>query len=156
MALLLSEEMRAWLRPGLAGFIGTVADNGRSELTRLWAVRAREGRDELEAYVLRCASSDLLANLVNGGRAALNLIHVPTYSSRMFKGDCSISTLEMDQRFVDTCISEAGAAFESIGMPPGTLATMLSHYDSHEMVGLLLEVDSVFDQSPKPGAGARL
>src|SRR3954454_9250992 len=100
---LLTEELRAWLRPGLAGFIATVAPNGRLEMSRLWAVRAREGRDELEAYVLRCGSLDLLSNLASGGRAALNLIHVSTYSSRMFKGACTISALERDQSFVDSC-----------------------------------------------------
>jgi hypothetical protein len=153
----LTSELRAWLTPGKAGMVAAVDPSGQPQITRVWAVRAHDQRDELEVYVLRAAALAVLDALANGGRAALNLIEVSNYRSRMFKGACEISPFDADSAFLDESLAALNRVFVSVGMAPASAERMLGHADApHAMVALRLQVDSVFDQSPKPGAGARL
>ncbi len=153
----LSPDLCAWLAPGLAGMIAAVDRSGRPQLARVWALRAANERDVIEVYVQRAASQALVESLSNGGRAALNLIEVTTYRSRMFKGACEVSTHEPDSAFLDENLAALNRAFHSVGMPSDAAHRMLWHSEEPtRMVELRLSVDSVFDQSPKPGAGARL
>jgi hypothetical protein len=153
----IAPELRAWLRPGLAGMIATADATGRPELSRIWALRVDPDRDRIEVYVQRTVAVRLLQNLAHSERAALNAVEVDTYRSRLFKGRCAVSAAPIDGALLEACLSAMGEAFSSVGMPPDAVSTILSHAEApRDMVGLVLEVDCVFDQSPKPGAGARL
>jgi len=153
----LSPELCAWLAPGLAGMIAAVDRSGQPQMARVWAVRGPKAGDVIEVYVQRAASRALVESLTNGGRAALNLIEVTTYRSRMFKGACEVSKRETDSAFLDENLAALNRVFHSVGMPVDAAQRMLSHSaEPLAMVELRLSVDSVFDQSPKPGAGARI
>jgi len=153
----LSAELRAWLVPGLAGTIAAVDRKHRPQLARVWSVRALDDADQLLVYVLRAASSGLLEGVESRGRAALNLIEVESYRSRLFKGPCRVSTAPIDAAFLDLSLTALNQAFQGVGMAPDTVERILGHSDSpRDMIALCLSVESVFDQSPKPGAGGRL
>lgn len=153
----ISPELRAWLRPGLAGMVAAADASGRPELSRIWALWVTPDRDRIEVYVQRSVAGRLLENLGHGGRAALNMVEVDTYRSRLFKGHCSVSPEPIDEALLEECLTAMNTAFLSVGMPEDAVRTILSHADAPtEMVRLVLDVDCVFDQSPKPGAGARL
>jgi hypothetical protein len=155
--MVISPDLREWLVPGLAGTVATVDRSGQPQLARVWATRLRDRGEVIEIYVLRSASPSLLDGLVGGGRAALNLIDVGSYRSRTFKGACEVGQLEPDPEFLQTYLNAMDRAFVGVGMPPGAVELMLSHCDEpRSMIALWLAVDSVFDQSPKPGAGVRL
>ena len=154
---LLSPELRAWLKPGLAGMVASTDALRRPQSVRLWALRARAESDVLEFCVQRSGSPKFFANLSNGGRVALNAIEVDSYRSRTFKGFCRISESAPDPAFVEESLGAMARAFTGVGMSEDSVQRMLSHSDPPgAMVALWLEVDSVFDQSPKQGAGARL
>jgi hypothetical protein len=137
--------------------LATVGRDGRPEATRIWAARFREGSDTLELCVHRSGSKKLLGILSAGGRVATNLIEVRSYRSRMFKGPCTISQSAVDPHYLQESLAAMQSEFVAVGLPDGALDQMLSHYDEpRAMAVLLLEVEAVFDQSPKRGAGARL
>jgi hypothetical protein len=153
----ISSELRAWLRPGLAGMVAAADASGRPELSRIWALWVDPDRDRIEVYVQRSVASRLLENLEGGSRAALNTVEVDTYRSRLFKGHCSVSAAPIDEALLDRCLVAMNAAFVSVGMPENAVPAILDHADApRDMVRLVMDVDCVFDQSPKPGAGARL
>jgi hypothetical protein len=129
----------------------------RPQSVRLWALRARADADVLEFCVQRSASPRFFANLSSGGRVALNAIEVDSYRSRTFKGFCRICEHAPDPAFVEQSLSAMQRAFAGVGMTEDSVQRILAHSDPPGvMVALSLEVDSVFDQSPKQGAGARL
>jgi len=154
--VMLSYELRDWLVPGLAGTIASVDVARQPQIARVWMARATEG-DVLEVYVLRLASLALVEAVVSGGRAALNLIHVATYRSRLFKGRCEVSAAGVDDAVLEQSLNALNRAFHDVGMPPDAALRLLGHSTApRDMVALSLSVESVFDQSPKRGAGARL
>lgn len=153
----ISSELREWLRPGLAGMVAAADRTGRPELSRIWAMRVDAERDRIEIYVQRSVSARLVQNLEQTGRAALNAVEVHTYRSRLFKGSCRISTAPIDEALLEASLSAMNEAFFSVGMPEDAVATILSHADEpRDMLALVLDVECVFDQSPKPGAGGPL
>lgn len=151
----LSAELRAWLQPGLAGVIAVADDGGRPHTVRLWAVRALDD-DRVEVYLQRAVAAPLLAIVGEGRRAAINLVEVASYRSRTIKGHLTPRHGPLDQALVDASIAAQDRAFASVGLPVGGAERMLSYAGSREMVALVMHADSVFDQSPRPGAGAPL
>jgi hypothetical protein len=153
----ISSDLRAWLSPGLAGTVATVDASGQPQLARVWAVRVDDRHDVIEVYVQRSSSLAFIAGIASGGRAALNLIEVCSYRSRMFKGACEVSPAEPDAVFLEENLTALNRAFGGVGMAAGSAQSMLSHSDApRSMVALRLTVECVFDQSPKSGAGGRL
>ena len=143
--------------PGLAGTIASVDRRHQPQIARVWSVRALGDSDQILVYVLRAASSALLEGIESSGRAALNLIEVSSYRSRLFKGTCRVSPEPIDAAFLDLSLAALNRAFHGVGMAPDTVERILAHSDApRDMIALCLTVESVFDQSPKPGAGKRL
>ena len=154
----LSPELRAFLVSGLAGTIAVARADGGLAMARIWAARAGEG-DVLEVFVQRSSGHEVIEALASPGRAAANLIDVPTYRSRSFKGVCALAPTDdqVDASFLEESLAAVEHAFQAVGMPGGSVERMLSHgSDPHAMAALRITVESVFDQSPKPGAGARI
>lgn len=152
----LSPPLRAWIVPGLAGVVAVVDADGMPRLARIWAVRAPDDGDLLEVYVQASSARGLLDALDRPRRAALNLIEVTTYRSRAFKGACERSLRDPDPAVIEESIAAFVRAFQSVGMSADSPQRMLAQGGGTEMAVLRLAVESVFDQSPKPGAGARL
>lgn len=153
----LTDELRTWLRQGLPGVVATVGADRRPEIVRVWAVRAVEGCDRLEAYVLRAGADRFLERLAEGTRVALNVIELPSYVSRAFKGTCEPFEEALDEAFHRSRLAAMNDAIVRVGMPDDAVERMRATFElPHRTIGLRIAVDGVFDQSPKPGAGARL
>lgn len=152
----LSPELRQWLKPGLLGVVATVDATGQPQIARHWAVRSLPETDVLEFYVPKTAAERFLQVLATESRAALNLIELPSYRSRTFKGACAVSGAAIEPALLADCVAAANQAMHAIGMPVDTVQRMAGSVDPQHFVALRLVVDSVFDQSPKPGAGAPL
>ena len=151
----LSPELRAWILPGLAGTIATVTSSLQPQMARVWAARAHPALDIIEVYALRSQVSTLLEG--TNRRIALSLIDVPTYRSRMFKGSYDVSPDQPDAALLQESLAEFNRAVASVGMAPDTAERILSHDDAPRLlVALRITAEIVFDQSPKPGAGAPL
>jgi len=136
--------------------VTVVRPDGLPEIARVWGARSAADPDGLEIDVQRAAAVGLLAALDAESRAAVNLIEIPSYRSRTFKGSCRLLPVPPDVALVEGNVQAVQAAFQSVGMPADATERMLSYGGGLNLVTLLITVDSVFDQSPKPGAGARL
>jgi len=152
----LSSELRAWVRPGLLGVVCTVDAAGRPQIVRHWGVRARAVADELEFYLCAAASVPCLLSLGQPTRVALNLIELPSYRSRTFKGQSIAVDATVDPDFLALSVEAAGRAMHSVGMARDAAERMLGPAEPARMVAVRMTVDSVFDQTPKPGAGCAL
>ena len=155
----LTEELRAWLQPGLAGALATLDPTGQPEMARFYALRALATRDVLEVYLLRCGSEKVVAQLARGARVVVNAIEVSTYRSRSFKGHGELGDAELasDDPAARASLEAMGRAFSAVGMPTDSLDRMLAHAGAERAwVRALVHVDRVFDQSPGPGAGGQL
>ena len=152
----LSSELREWLKPGLLGVVAAVDATGQPQIGRHWAARALAETDVLELYLLRVAGDRCLQIFAKQARAALNLIELPSYRSRLFKGDCSLSGVAIDAEFLAESVAATNRAIQGVGMPADGVQRMAGSVDPKDFVALRLVVDSIFDQSPKPGAGAPL
>lgn len=155
----LSKELRDWLQPGHAGVLATVDASGLPEVARVFAYCPVENEDAIQLWLLRVTADTISRHLAAGGRAAFNAIEIPSYRSRTFKGWCTIArdVSEADDALIAECLAAAGRSYARVGMPDDSVARMIAHAgEDRGWVSLLLCVDSVYDQSPKPGAGARL
>jgi len=153
----LSSELRAWIVPGLAGTIASVDAHGQPQLVRVWAARPTTAPDEIEVYVHAGAAAGFLAGLESSARVGLNLIDVLSYRSRLFKGSGRLVQVPIDFEWLATCEAALNRVFEAVGMSPQSVERMLGYAeDRRAMLALLVRVESAFDQSPKPGAGAPL
>jgi hypothetical protein len=152
----LSVELRQWLRPGLLGVVAAVDADARPQLARHWGVRLLPENDVLEFYLTKVAGERCLRVFATGARAALNLIEVPSYRSRMFKGRCTVSHAAIDTAFFAESMAATNRAVHGVGMPLDTCERIMGNVGPEHLVALRLVVDSVFDQTPKPGAGAPL
>jgi len=154
---LLSPQLRAWLKPGLAGTVAASDELGQPEIVRVWASRCDPMLDVIELYVQQSCAQRFVACLTPESRAALNLVEVATYRSRTFKGVCALSAVAIDEPWLTECLAAQGRSFAGVGMPEGAVDQMLSYSKTpRAMLAFRLAVDSVYDQSPKPGAGGRL
>lgn len=153
----LSPELRAWLQPGLAGTVATSDPLGQPEIVRVWAARCDPSRDRIEIYVQRSCAQRFLEYVTPGSRAALNLIGVSTYRSRSFKGLCTPHDVPIDPQWLETCLAAQGRSFVGVGLPEDAVERMLSYSATpRAMLAFQIDVDSVYDQSPKKGAGEKL
>lgn len=151
---MLSTELRDWIVPGLAGVVAIVDADGLPHIARVWG--ARVSGDAIDVYVQRAAAGPVLEALIVCRRAALNLIEVATYRSRLFKGSCEVGD-RVDFTVLEDCLAAIGRAFHGVGLAADGVDRMLAHGEpAREMVALRVVVEHVFDQSPRPGAGARL
>ena len=153
----LSPSLRDWIVPGLAGTLAIVDANGAPQIARTWGARVLDESDVIEVLVQRGSAAGVLGALDRPRRAALTLIEVASYRSRSFKGACERSPRGFDADALETSVAALGRAFHAVGLAADGAERMLGHArEPREMVALRLSVESVFDQSPKPGAGARL
>jgi hypothetical protein len=87
----------------------------------------------------------------------LNLAAPITYRSLQFKGRCVACASPPGSGVTRPWIDGADGQMQEIGLPPGTAWNMFKKYgESMQLVWLTLTISSIFDQSPKPGAGAAL
>lgn len=153
----LTPEIRTFARPGLVGAIAVTDATRRVHTARIWAFRSLPGVDVVEVYVSRTSSQPLLTTLGTHNRAAINIIEIATYLSRAFKGSCEIHPGEIDQAFLAEYEAAMNVMVSAVGLGPSPVGRIQSFLGGgREMVSLRMQVESVFDQSPKPGAGARL
>lgn len=140
--------------------LATADASGQPEIARVFAYRVVEDTDAIEVYLLRSSSERTVRNLGAGARAAFNAIEVHSYRSRSFKGWCTVARdfVAADDVLVAQSLSAMGRSFAQVGMPDDAVERMLAHAGGPERswVCVLVRVDGVYDQSPKPGAGARL
>jgi hypothetical protein len=153
----LTRSVRDWIALGHPGALASVGEDRRPEAARVWVVRTHAGADVLDIAIARSASRVMLRNLEQNPQAALNLAAPITYRSAQFKGPCAECFNPPDADYIEAWMASVDEQMQAVGLPPGSPARMLGNYGpGFDMAWLSMRVVSVYDQSPKPGAGSRL
>ena len=133
--------------------VGSVDADGLPDAIRGWGVDVL-GPDRVR--VLLAADADrTLANLADGGRIALTATHFITAVSWQLKGvatvieDASPADRILFDAYCSGCLQILSVAQD---MPEGVIARLIPA----DVVACVMVVEQVFDQTPGPGAGARV
>ncbi len=133
--------------------VASVDADGLPDAIRGWGVDVL-GPDRVR--VLLAADADrTLANLADGGRIALTTTHFITAVSWQLKGvatmieDASPAERILFDAYCSGCLQILSVAQD---MPEGVIARLIPA----DVVACEMVVEQVFDQTPGPGAGARV
>ena len=156
--MLVPEELIRLTDTGVALIVGTSDGRNVPELCRGWGVRVLSDRLQLEVCVPLGSGARVLANIVETGNIAITLVQPTTYRSFQVKGraqvvgEPSAGDLERVSRHQQRFIEEVAA----IGMAGPEAARLFDSESVPGMSVIRMTVESLFDQTPGPGAGARL
>jgi len=153
------EELARLSSQGPVVIVGTCDAARVPELTRAWGVRIAPGGNALDVCVYAASGRRTLANLTSNPRAAVTVTSPTTYRSLQVKGHAELVPAAADdaQRVADhqRAFAEAVAA---IGLPPELSVRLFTNEDAgvSDLSTIRIALDVLFDQTPGPGAGARV
>jgi hypothetical protein len=151
-------ETAAFLQSGCALVVGTVAVDGEPRASRGWGLTLLpgDGPEQLVVRLLLDGTDPLVRdNLAATGAIAVTAGNVRTLRSTQLKGrivsfdDASATDLERAGRYVDAFVSDIVAVDR-------TPRQLIERMVPASFVGCTIAVTELYDQSPGPGAGARL
>lgn len=146
-------ELHLQQTPGL--YAGSVDDKLRPETTRVLLAVAEPGTDVIRFVVANPFSQRFLACVASQPRVALVATIVHNYAALQFKGRVleTLPATEADLAGVEAYAARFGELVAHVGIDP---AQYLPTWVQGPYTTVRLEVESVFDQTPKLGAGARV
>ncbi len=113
--------------------------------------------NQLTVLVQRVMADVHLENLENNGKLSITAVQSPSHVSMQFKGDFLESRVaneaemaQMDQLFIRmfNFLSKSGIQPES--------TSELLKFRHEDVVAITMEIKEIFDQTPRPGAGAKI
>jgi hypothetical protein len=147
---------------GPAAIVGSADAAGVPEMSRGWGVQVLADANEVVICVPSRSGRRLLANLEHAGRMAVVMTSPRTYRSFQVKGRVvAIAPASADDR--DRAAAHQHAFVESayaVGLPRESARRLFT--DRHgepldaDLTTVRMKVEALFDQTPGPGAGARL
>jgi hypothetical protein len=151
---LITEELAEFIQSGVSIQLGTRDARLVPDCVRLVGARVEPGRKEVTLFLPRATGAKSLANLRDNGRIAVCFSRPADHRSIQLKG--RILALDdatpSDRPVVDRYRAALSDVLSVLGVPPRTLSR-ISHWPC---TAARFQVDSVFVQTPGPGAGDRL
>jgi hypothetical protein len=150
---LIDEDLKTFLHSDVAMVVGSRDAELKPEVTAGWGPRVA-GAQELEFFVDRPKSGQLLENLKQNRLLAVTCTSPITYRSVQLKGWC-VAIAEPEPEDAPWLARHREAFAESVrarGLPAHVSRNMWST----EVVKLKLLVEERYDQTPGPGAGKKL
>ena len=150
------EETRAFLESGCGLIVGTVAPDGAPYAGRGWGLDVLEVGPPAHLRLLLDADDEgTIANVVDGAAIAVTATNVRTLRSIQLKGRAlgpEVLTPAVEargERYVE-------AFFADVEAVDGVPWDRFEHFMPSGIVVCTLEAHERFDQTPGPGAGARV
>jgi hypothetical protein len=150
---LIETEVAAQLESPCSLLVGSVAADGLPDAVRAWGVEV-QGPERIRV-LLAADSQRTLENLADGGRVALTTTDFVTMVSWQLKGRAALvepATAADRIRFDVFCAGCLGLLAPLQGVPEATIARLIPA----DVMACEMVVEQVFDQTPGPGAGARI
>jgi hypothetical protein len=150
----ISEELAEFVQSGVSIQIGTRDARLTPDCIRLVGARVEPGREEVTVFVPHATGATSIANLRENGRIAVCFSRPADHRSIQLKGRVVAldDAVPADRATVDRYRAGLVEVLAVLGLPPRTLLRM-SHWPC---VAARFHVESVFVQTPGPGAGDRL
>ena len=153
---MLDDETRAFLEGGCALLVGTVAEDGAPHAGRGWGMAILEDGPSIRCRVLLDADDELtLAHVAGGGSISVTATSVLTLRSMQLKGRAigpEVPTPDDERRAAGYLDAFFGHVHETDGVPWEVFEAILP--SGH--VACVFDAHDTFDQTPGPGAGARV
>lgn len=150
---MIDDELKIFLESGVAIVVGTCDGDLVPEIVRGYAARVSEQDKAIQLFLGRAAAERTLANLRVNRRIAVTFCSPDNYRTVQIKGwfrnveDARPEDQAVIDRFQD--------AFVAIVAKYG-LSHVIRNIWGPDPVRLSFDPESVFDQTPGPGAGRRL
>jgi hypothetical protein len=157
---MLTRELLDLAASGPVVIVGSGDASGVPEVSRAWGLLLLADVDEMVVCLPSISGRHLLANLESTGRVAVNVTGPQTYRSFQMKG--RVLSIGMASREdLDRVAAHQHAFVESVaavGMPRDLVPRLYDDSDPNQqnLTAVRIAVDALFDQTPGPGAGARV
>jgi len=154
MARAISEELTAFVESGVSIQVGTRDHRLFPECVRAYGARVERGRREVTVFLPDATAASTLANLADNGRIAVCFSRIEDHRSIQLKGKVvAVAPATPDDRpIVDRYRGEFVKNIAVIGLPP-RISLRLNAWPCR---AVRFRVESLFVQTPGPGAGAPL
>jgi hypothetical protein len=148
------DSLAAFIEAGLPTHLATSNARLVPNAARVTATRAEADREHLVVYVPEVAAAPLLDDLRDTGQAAVCIARPSDHHSCQVKGVFvdARPCREDERAFVMDQWARSLESMAVVGVPPAGAV----HYATWPAVAIRLRVTACFDQTPGPGAGARL
>lgn len=151
---MISAELAGLLEGGLSLLCATRDARLVPDSVRLVGARVERGGKEVTVFLPEATSAASLANLADNGRIAICVARPCDHRSVQLKGRAVEvrPAAESERALVDRHRAAFAATFAEIGYPP-RLTLRIRHWPCR---AVRVRVESVFDQTPGPGAGGAI
>lgn len=152
-APVIDADLAAHLQGPVSALLATTDATAVPDATRISGLVALDGH-RLRVLIAADATT-ARANAVPGARVAALVTNIVTYRSIQMKGTVLIASPARtpgDLALVHHHVSSFVEASPDVGIDPA----IADRFFAIEVVPLVLEVDTLFDQTPGPGAGRRI
>jgi hypothetical protein len=152
--LTLDDEMATFLESGVAALAATADSEQVPDSTRVWGCSVQPGSQRLRILV-SAAAEETLYNLATTGRIAACFTDVVAYRSVQIKGrvlelpgKAGLSDVALFKRYQDRFFS----SIEQVGLG----YDMACGFRPEAVLPVVIDVRTIFDQTPGPSAGRSL
>jgi len=148
---MLSVELAAFVSSGLSIYLGTRDTDLEPHGTRAWALVVEDDLTHAVAFLNEGGAGPIRRNVEDNGRVAIAVSRPSDHRSCQLKGTavevrpCLAGERAEVERQADGFLRE----LEAIGIP----RSLTSAWNVWPCVAVRVRVDSVFEQTPGPGAG---
>lgn len=150
---MLTEKLIEHLHGPHVAFITTRDTQLRPRTDLSVGVRAHPDRAHLTVLLPEAASANALGNLRANGRVALTALSPLTLEAYQFKGAFASAAAATpdEEAVVELFLAKIAPVYQTYGVPNYWLGVA-----TRPAVAMVFRVEAVFDQAPRPGAGAAL
>ncbi len=147
-------ELFEYIESGISILVGSRSDRLLAEYCRGLGARVEAAGRELSVFLAEATAAETLENFRNNGRVAVCFSRAADHRSLQIKGSV-ISLRPADEEERRLILRYRGGLAETwgqIGIPP-RITLRIAHWPA---IAVRLSVETVFDQTPGPGAGGVL
>jgi hypothetical protein len=152
--VLIDDEMKAFLESEIDVFVGSRDELLVPSTVRGWGPRVSVDGASVELFIDMPAGNQPVANFRSNGRVAVVFTHPMTNRSIQLKGRCLEigDPVSEDWAWIERHRTSFARTVAHFGYP----AHLVRNLWSMQVKRVRLSVEAAFNQTPGPGAGARL
>ena len=150
---MLTPELKQFIEGPQGMSMGTRDANLVPEYTRVLGAQVTDS-GTLKFFVAKVSADRALSNVDDNGQVAITFANPPTFECYQIKGKAvnyRDSTTD-EQNYVDHYMAIFDSEVQSIGVSAGAI----NIWPSKPMISIEIEVQAIFDQTPKIGAGNQI
>lgn len=147
MAIELNDLMRDVLNSEAYGFVGAINSSNQPVVTRFFGFIHDDPMTTLTAYTFKKDAKHVLEHLSDGSKMAITLSNTMNYNTCQFKGTYQrhYNTTEDEMPIIHKNNAKQAKIMEMFGIQREAFAS----WKYEPSVAIVLNVEEVFDQTPK-------